>query len=102
LRSTAKATDRKGREPYRAQFVHAIRWYEVPGLMPGSARDGGERRGYSDHIKTASDHCDDRPTFQLTAFRSLAENFCSFVDQFPSGFQIQSPAGPSQHHLAAY
>src|SRR5260370_9850968 len=29
--------------------VHAIRWYEAQGLMPGVARDNGGRRVYSDH-----------------------------------------------------
>ena len=29
--------------------VHAIRWYEAQGLMPGVARDGGGRRVYSEH-----------------------------------------------------
>ena len=29
--------------------VHAIRWYEAQGLMPGVARDSGGRRVYSDH-----------------------------------------------------
>lgn len=28
--------------------VHAIRWYEQQGLMPGVARDGGGRRVYAD------------------------------------------------------
>jgi DNA-binding transcriptional MerR regulator len=28
--------------------VHAIRWYEAQGLMPGVARDGGGRRIYSE------------------------------------------------------
>jgi DNA-binding transcriptional MerR regulator len=28
--------------------VHAIRWYESQGLIPGVARDGGGRRRYSD------------------------------------------------------
>ncbi|MDX2205971.1 MAG: MerR family transcriptional regulator [Hyphomicrobiaceae bacterium] len=31
--------------------IHAIRWYEAQGLMPGVARDGGRRRVYSpDHV----------------------------------------------------
>jgi DNA-binding transcriptional MerR regulator len=29
--------------------VHAIRWYEAQGLMPGVARDNGGRRVYSEH-----------------------------------------------------
>jgi DNA-binding transcriptional MerR regulator len=29
--------------------VHAIRWYEAQGLMPGVARDTGGRRVYSEH-----------------------------------------------------
>src|SRR5882757_2600531 len=29
--------------------VHAIRWYEAQGLMPGVARDGGGRRRYSEY-----------------------------------------------------
>ena len=29
--------------------VHAIRWYETQGLMPGVLRDGGGRRVYSDY-----------------------------------------------------
>jgi DNA-binding transcriptional MerR regulator len=29
--------------------VHAIRWYEAQGLMPGVARDPGGRRVYSEH-----------------------------------------------------
>ena len=29
--------------------VHAIRWYETQGLMPGVIRDGGGRRVYSEY-----------------------------------------------------
>jgi DNA-binding transcriptional MerR regulator len=29
--------------------VHAIRWYEAQGLMPGVIRDGGGRRVYRDY-----------------------------------------------------
>lgn len=29
--------------------VHAIRWYEAQGLLPGVARDAGGRRVYSDY-----------------------------------------------------
>lgn len=29
--------------------VHAIRWYEAQGLMPGVVRDGGGRRVYSEY-----------------------------------------------------
>ena len=29
--------------------VHAIRWYEAQGLMPGVIRDGGGRRVYSEY-----------------------------------------------------
>src|SRR5260370_10944483 len=29
--------------------VHAIRWYEAQGLVPGVERDGGGRRGYTEH-----------------------------------------------------
>ena len=29
--------------------VHAIRWYEAQGLLPGVTRDGGGRRIYSEH-----------------------------------------------------
>jgi DNA-binding transcriptional MerR regulator len=29
--------------------IHAIRWYEAQGLMPGVVRDGGGRRVYHDH-----------------------------------------------------
>ena len=28
--------------------IHAIRWYEAQGLIPGVERDGGGRRVYSD------------------------------------------------------
>lgn len=31
-----------------ARSVHAIRWYEAQGLMPGVQRDGGGRRLYHD------------------------------------------------------
>ena len=29
--------------------VHAIRWYEAQGLVPGVERDGGGRRVYTEH-----------------------------------------------------
>ena len=31
--------------------VHAIRWYEAQGLIPGVVRDPGGRRRYSERVK---------------------------------------------------
>jgi len=37
--------------------VHAIRWYETQGLVPGVARDEGGRRLYGEpHVGMASGH----------------------------------------------